>query len=1411
MSIPSPTTFSAISQSPLSSPPLSGAWFYHSLEDKLRDAESDAQRGNKDAAAAAFHGLIRELLAQVPESSIHQLQQVKRAYIRTFDPSTLPLPLFNRIIVQSTRLQPLLLELRKMKLQLERETVTALLQTAAKLRSADDTIATLRFIREVCMPKLRLTTEDFDDFLRVFAKAGDVQGAMFMYDEMQRLRMQVGLGAYEQLLFACGRGEMVSMAMSLLEHIKASAASRTQTQVSAASSPWGSAATQYALPASLFEHLISGLLISTNRSFDPFPSCLSLVEHMRQLSEAQHSLCPPPTAAIYSSLIIAYSKRGRIREAYDTYISMRRERLLLPTAKEFNALLAAVAEQSEAGDRPGEALNRCMQMMRERIEAQKREGGEPIDVSSFNLLLDLSLQQGRQDALTVVLEWMDASGCKRDVATYNKLIERYASAGAEERERAVTPGSSRRAAAKLSPRQNHSLVLALQMYHELLSSALQPDVATFHTLMAAARDDGDHWLLWCILRDMESANVQPVQVEKSFQLALETAEKGEDVRSRWVLPFFTKLSNCYARLPPASSTPTDASSSASTSPALTSATSAIPANLQHRNAALALQFNPPASSLVLPSAFPRLSKSTYDSYIDALARSPSLPLSLVLGFVNGMTAAGQQVTRQNMKELMMARAERADKDGVLALMGVMMREGMGVDADVVHSLLRVIYQRLDAGSGAEEERGRAEMDSYVTAIDEQLIQPEPRVEHRVHSLSSLFEGLCGSRLVAASNIAVRVLQLLQEREKVAVTPRQTQALFQSLHRHSPSYIQRATELFSLVPTFGLTPEIKALTEFASHAHSTDDIKLLLSTVDRMALKGDAAFYAALLHRQLSMASVSHEVALLLTIVQRMIKDSVKLPNSELSQLIHAARLRQNSNVMLHLWRYMRAVGVDVTAKWLADMARLCRHRDASQINVRWAHELTNYAIERLPVTDDGWTEMVESLLLLQAPLQPADNLCLQLLAAVKQNGRLPALNGAVLYEVAMAALHSRLDKPTEDDKLTIRGLLAAEAGQPDVWSVEMRRLLTRALDAGTEAVSRAAAAGSAELTAISDGDSTIWAAAVAGAQSASDLPPLCTSPVAPVQMRYLPAFYWSLLKRYFALVHRPPGTAHMRDFCHLLTQMQAQQVVLAPGQITALRSLCADVHQPGYVHRVLLYMAEVGLELNDAAIQMYRSCRARHVPLNNIIALRLNHWRITMLKWAARTATEESYEGVVMGLFRGCESRMNHNDVWMLWQAMVEVKQGHAVYERPALFRALATAAAGRRRAKDNGVVLTAMDILQLTEAVHATWRQAVARMGADKDKRAEAERVRDALLGFVQREMTWKEEHMQAQRRKARGKHAATVGERPSQPNGAAPSAIARKREHRPTAEPRASHATTGSKGNAGLQRLVQQHMAAK
>ena len=1037
---------------------------------------------------------------------------------------------------------------------------------------------------------------------------------------------------------------------------------------------------------------------------------------------------------------------------------MRRDGLLLPT-NHFNDLLAAVSRSSELDVRPGEEVNRAMQLMRERIEVYKRERSDPIDVSSFNVLLDIGMQHRRSDAISVTLEWMESLGCKKDLNTYNKLIERYT---ARNNNSLQQQSNNKKQIDTATPPPtflvDQSLLPALQMYHQLLDNDLPPNLDTFHTLISAAGDDGDHWLLWCVLNDMELAQARPT--ERTFQLALKAAEAGKGGRGQWVLPVFTMLSKNYIQpTTSASSESSNESTSATTisdeldrprSSTLSSATTAVPSNLDHRTSTAAPI---PPTTTTLPSTFPRLSKPTYDHYIAAIAHAdPPLPLNLILNFLDGMAAAGgsgsgggaSAVTRQNMKELMVVRAERSDQESVLTLMGVMVREGMGVDADVIHHLVRVISKRADAVGGREEERGRAELEQYVEAIDARCIQTQQRAEHRIQSLVSLFEGLCTPRLPAATGIAVRVLHLLQNREGGKVMFRQMLTLFQTLPKQSRSYVKNVTQLFTLLPSFNLTPMIATLTDIAHQAHTADDSTLLFDTADAMQLKCDDAFYIALINRQIVLQTtvIQTDSSPLGPIVERMIREGVKLPVKDFGEMIRAARFKRGVHEMRDLWRYLRAMDIPVAAKWLADMARLCKRAP----DVSLAQELTKYAIERVQSTEEGWADAIEAVFLVQVPQQPRDNLVLQLLLSLKATGNLRVLDTTAVHDAAMAALHSRLDAPTEDDRESIRTLLTAtESGQPgaDLVSVGVRRLLTRALEeAETRTESKAASDVRAAPLAV-NGSAAPWAIAIVSTETIAELLPLCTSSAAPTAIRELSDFYFTVLERYFVLMQRPPVASEMVVLNALFTRMQAMQLYLPKARLFQLTRLCNRVGSVGYVHRALLYMAEVGVELSDERVEVIRALGDKRVQMDAYNALGLAGFRQSMMLWAAR-AKEPSVKCVqlMVTLFSSCWSKVQHNDVWQLWRTLCDAGQGQLVYERAELGNALISAAQARKAAVDKGVVLSAADIEQVTEAISATFKQA---NFTDQQHSNQGFAIKASLQGQIENERKWREAHLAA------------------------------------------------------------------
>lgn len=157
----------------------------------------------------------------------------------------------------------------------------------------------------------------------------------------------------------------------------------------------------------------------------------------------------------------------------------------------------------------------------------------------------------------------------------------------------------------------------------------------------------------------------------------------------------------------------------------------------------------------------------------------------------------------------------------------------------------------------------------------------------------------------------------------------------------------------------------------------------------------------------------------------------------------------------------------------------------------------------------------------------------------------------------------------------------------------------------------------------------------------------------------------------------------------------------------------------------------------NATVMSIVKSRETKVDSESYIALRLEQWRSAMVKWAVRSATADSIE-LVVTIFKGCGSKGYLNDVWTLWRAMIEVRQGHLVYEWAELGAVLVEAGEARKKAAFRGVLLSAPELVQLIEAIHATHKQAVAKMSPEKAK--EAAQLKRRLLEVMQHERNWKD-----------------------------------------------------------------------
>ena len=1037
----------------------SAVLFFTQLEEQLKSAEAACRLNDMEQVVHVFDSIFSSLRSSSRPVHIQDLLAVQRSFFRCLPPRNLPLDFLHLLIDHTLQLAPIFADVRRHNLPVTIDTVNSFMAASARLRSLEDIMRTLAWLRDDCR-HIAVGLDEYNTWLGLFARGGDLQGAMILYDDMVRRGLQANDVTFQHLLFACGKAEMLSMGLSLLEHISSTAATAATAQpqpqaetetkaetdsiptpeagdskaptsifsppvfptsaaaaslppflspVSAPAAPAAPAAAgSFPVSPSLFEHLISGLLsISVASSFNKLEAALSVLKLMR--TYAASGLTAAPTLRVYSSLIAAYRRGHDLRRAYELYIEMRRDGLLLPT-EDFNLLLLAMGK----GD---DGVRQALGMMKERVEAWRLGGGQAVDVSSFNSLLDLcrQLQRERKEVVQAVLELMQQLGVQRDAATYSRLIDLHAAEG--------------------------QLVQALAVYHQLLASGLQPDVLTFNNLIAAAGDD--HWLVWCALLDLSRARVAPT--DKTMMLAMQAAER-KDSSGAWLLPFFNLINN--ALLAAENRTADDAQ------PALTAASSAVPHGLEHRARAAGTESAPLFPPAELWPAAARhsssLSKFVYGKVLEVLSKTGPHPLSVVESFLSRMREAGHELMRQQLKDLLLARADRDELDGVIALMRTMLAEGLQVDADVVFSLMRKLEKLPDFEARAA---------AYVQEIDRQLVQTERVPERRHQLLQGLFQGLCSSRLFS---LALDVLQLTSEREGVRVTSKQMSELVSALPRDSASYVSEAVQLYARMRSFGLQPTVVLYTNLTPDTKTVEDVLLLESAVSGLGLQRDAPYCFAVLFRLLSFVLNDPRVGDCVdSLLRQMEAERVLLDASDLQGLLSMARMKKSVRVGRALWRYMLSTRMDIKGRWL----HLCTTLAALKQDGLWLQDIYRYLHHTAlggdkgpPLSSStlaqqaGWKSVYEELLAAQARVPPPHNLTFRIWLDMRQAGREDWLHDhGRLYDAMLAAVKARVAAAfTAEESLQVQQIVSRVStgrARPLVLTEPMVELLTAGLQA----------------------------------------------------------------------------------------------------------------------------------------------------------------------------------------------------------------------------------------------------------------------------------------------------------------------------------------------------------------------------
>ena len=920
-----------------------------------------------------FASIFDSLLSSSKPHHIHDLNSVRAAYLKCgLQPANLPMPFIHLLIDASPILSTLFVDLQRLRIRPTLDTCQRVMAAAARIANPDDCMRALTWLRTEAK-QLQLGVVEYNGFLRAFAARGELNGAMYVFDDMVRSGMRGDDDTFRQLLHAAGRAGQSDLGLSLLEHIRTTAEVRadaapavrgpSEPPTSASDAPSAqadsapshspssgqplpgaasplppppSSSPSYPLSSVLFEALLSGLLAERGDSGAAALQALSSAHSILNRQRAYHAqgVAPPPSLSAYSSLISAYRRSAQPGPAYQLYVEMRTEGHLLPPS-DFNALLTLIGQQSDDG------LRLALSLLKERIEAHRVAGLAPVLVSTFNAVIGLCRQRDKVDHISTLLQHMQQLGVERDLTTFHHLIELYGA---------------------------HDLHRALQLYHQLLAAPLSPDIHTFHLLLAAASDT--RRVVWAILQDLQRSGVCPQ--ERTFLLALQSAESNARTGS-CILPFFYHLKHTAMAHTAAQAAAAASSSSFNAVSSLTAATSSVPKNLVDREPYSPTL--PPSASDSAPLLSPSLTRSTYIRHVEALSKSGPHPLPILLAFLEAMKRAQHDLTRQLLKDLVLSYATRDDLHGCVALLRLMTTEGVGFDADVVNCMVRLLPV--------------ARLDEYARAIDERLVQAEQNEEQRAAMLTHLFQGLCDARATAP---AERILRLMAERG-MQVSARQLQELLSSLDTGGRDYIAHATRLLALTPSLSLSPSLTLFTPLTSHVHSVHDVDLVLAQLRVLGVQGDASFYFQLLERLMSLpASGTQLLQPVSSIFDELTRQQLVLSESELHGLHEHARAKRMAWLCRRMWLYMDALQLPVSPRRLLIHAQMASLSE----NMEWVADIARY-LEQSPAAADSIDAALPPPPVAATPSAVAA-------ASSRRSAPLPALSGAAaVYEELLLA------------------------------------------------------------------------------------------------------------------------------------------------------------------------------------------------------------------------------------------------------------------------------------------------------------------------------------------------------------------------------------------------------------------------
>ena len=269
-------------------------------------------------------------------------------------------------------------------------TIRILFDACALIKSTDETMTVLKFLREHCT-HISVNAQLLTTVLQSFANNLDVSGAVLIYHEMQRIGIRPTLEVYQLLLQTFGGSKLMEASFTLFDHMRENGHSR--------------------LHSSLFEVLIEACVAAKYSA-----GAQQTFNKMRTLSELGAS--DAPTQRVYTLVIRSFLESGKLRDAHTLYREMRLSGAIIADESVFNSFLSAMTNDITFG------LTEALDILNDRIHAHSSspQNIPPPTTSSFNVLLTVAAKDQNINALMHLLDQMSLNKVNANIQTYSTLI-----------------------------------------------------------------------------------------------------------------------------------------------------------------------------------------------------------------------------------------------------------------------------------------------------------------------------------------------------------------------------------------------------------------------------------------------------------------------------------------------------------------------------------------------------------------------------------------------------------------------------------------------------------------------------------------------------------------------------------------------------------------------------------------------------------------------------------------------------------------------------------------------------------------------------------------------------------------------------------------------------------------------------